>query len=224
MYLVVGLGNPGREYEETRHNVGFMVADVLAERGGARISDKKFKARVGRVRLKGEDCLLMKPETYMNLSGESVGPALGFFKLATEQVIVLHDDLDLPLGKVKLKKGGGHGGHNGLRSLKKHLPDDGFLRIRIGIGRPPPRWEGADYVLSRFTREEWADVERAVDEAANAVETILDKGVSKAMGLVNRDPDRERARLERKRKKKIDAEARASAENESNESRTEGES
>lgn len=222
MFLVVGLGNPGREYEETRHNVGFMVADMLAERAGARISDKKFKARVGRGRLKGEDCLLMKPETFMNLSGESVGPALGFYKLSTEQVIVVHDELDLPLGKVKLKKGGGHGGHNGLRSLKKHLPDDGFLRIRIGIGRPPPRWDSADYVLSRFTREEWADVDRAVNEAADAVEAILGLGVSKAMGRVNRDPDRERAKAERKRKKKIDGEAQTDSPE--NESRTEGES
>lgn len=233
MFIVVGLGNPGREYEETRHNVGFMVADALAERAATRISDKKFKARIGRGRLKGEDILLMKPETYMNLSGESVGPALGFFKLSTAQVIVVHDELDLPLGTVRLKKGGGHGGHNGLRSLKKHLPDDGFLRVRIGIGRPPPRWDSADYVLSRFTREEWSEVDRALNDAANAVEAVLEKGASKAMGLVNRDPERERARAERKRKKKIEGGAEATPENQkqggdgarpSKESKTEGES
>lgn len=220
MFLIVGLGNPGREYEETRHNVGFMAVDALCERAGGRISDKKFKARVGRVRLHGEDCLLMKPETFMNLSGESVGPALGFFKLTTAQVVVLHDELDLPLGKLKMKKGGGHGGHNGLRSLKKHLPDDAFVRIRMGIGRPPdPRWDPADYVLSRFAREEWAEVDRAVSEAADAVEALLKNGVAKAMGQVNRDPDKERAKAERK-KKKIDSSAKPAEKNE----KAEGES
>ncbi len=221
MFLVVGLGNPGREYEQTRHNVGFMVVDALAERASARVSDKKFKARVGRARLQGEDCLLMKPETFMNLSGESVGPALGFFKLATQQVIVLHDELDLPLGKLKMKKGGGHGGHNGLRSLKKHLPDDGFVRIRIGIGRPPPQWDSADYVLSKFNRDEWTEVDRVVNDAADAVEAIFKDGVGKAMGRFNRDPDKERAKAA-KRKKKIDGGALEPAAKE--ESRTEGES
>lgn len=221
MFLVVGLGNPGREYEQTRHNVGFMVVDALAERASARVSDKKFKARVGRARLQGEDCLLMKPETFMNLSGESVGPALGFFKLATQQVIVLHDELDLPLGKLKMKKGGGHGGHNGLRSLKKHLPDDGFVRIRIGIGRPPPQWDSADYVLSKFNRDEWTELDRVVNDAADAVEAIFKDGIGKAMGRFNRDPDKERAKAA-KRKKKIDAGAVEPAAKE--ESRTEGES
>lgn len=221
MFLVVGLGNPGREYEQTRHNVGFMVVEALAERASARVSDKKFKARVGRARLQGEDCLLMKPETFMNLSGESVGPALGFFKLATQQVIVLHDELDLPLGKLKMKKGGGHGGHNGLRSLKKHLPDDGFVRIRIGIGRPPPQWDSADYVLSKFNRDEWTEVDRVVNDAADAVEAIFKDGVGKAMGRFNRDPDKERAKAA-KRKKKIDGGAVEPAAKE--ESRTEGES
>jgi len=221
VFLVVGLGNPGREYEQTRHNVGFMVVEALAERASARVSDKKFKARVGRARLQGEDCLLMKPETFMNLSGESVGPALGFFKLATQQVIVLHDELDLPLGKLKMKKGGGHGGHNGLRSLKKHLPDDGFVRIRIGIGRPPPQWDSADYVLSKFNRDEWTEVDRVVNDAADAVEAIFKDGVGKAMGRFNRDPDKERAKAA-KRKKKIDGGAVEPAAKE--ESRTEGES
>lgn len=221
MFLIVGLGNPGREYEATRHNVGFMVADALAERASTQLSDKKFKARVGRARLQSEDCLLMKPETFMNLSGESVGPALGFFKLATSQVIVLHDELDLPVGTVRLKKGGGHGGHNGLRSLKKHLPDDGFVRVRIGIGRPPPQWDTADYVLSRFNSSELAEVERVVNEAADAVEAILKDGIAKAMGRFNRDPAKERAKAE-ERKKKIDGGGQQPAAKQ--ESRTEGES
>ncbi len=221
MFVIVGLGNPGREYEDTRHNVGFRVIDMLAERAGTRVSDKKFKARVGRARLCGEDCLLMKPETFMNLSGEAVGPAMGFFKLPTTQVIVVHDELDVPLGRLKMKKGGGHGGHNGLRSLKKHLPDDGFVRLRVGIGRPPPQWDSADYVLSKFNRDEWASVDSVLDEAADAVQAILTDGVAKAMGRFNRDPDKERAKAE-KRKNKIDRGLTEPATK--NESRTEGES
>lgn len=196
MFLIVGLGNPGREYEETRHNVGFLVVETLADRTSCRVSDKKFKALTSRSRIQGNDCLLMKPQTYMNLSGESVGPALGFYKSATQDVIVIHDDLDVPLGQLKLKKGGGHGGHNGLRSLKKHLPDDGFIRIRVGIGRPPPRWDSADYVLSRFRNEEWNDVEEVVEKAADAVEDILKLGLPKAMGRYNQKPKREAATKE----------------------------
>jgi PTH1 family peptidyl-tRNA hydrolase len=186
MFLIVGLGNPEDEYEGTRHNVGFEVADELARRAGVRFSDKKFKARVARGEIAGESCVLLKPQTYMNLSGESVGPAVGFFKLETSDVIVIHDELDLPLGRVKLKKGGGHGGHNGLRSLKQHMPDDLFARVRIGIGRPPPAWDPADYVLARFTSSERKEAERAVDEAANAVESILKDGLDKAMNFYNR--------------------------------------
>ena len=185
MRLIVGLGNPGREYEETRHNIGFKVVDELADRAGVALSDKKFKARVARVRLAGCDCLLMKPQTYMNLSGESVGPALGFFKVSTDDVLVIHDDLDLEAGRIKLKQGGGHGGHNGLRSLKAHLPDDGFVRVRIGIGRPPPRWDPVNYVLGRFSGEEQEVAAKAVYRAADAVESILELGVVKAMGQIN---------------------------------------
>lgn len=190
MFLVVGLGNPGRDYEDTRHNVGFFACEELARRAGVQTSDKKFKAQVGRGKLAGSDVLFMKPQTYMNLSGESVGPALGFYKLGTDGVIVLHDDLDLDLGRLKLKKGGGHGGHNGLRSLLAHLPDDGFARVRMGIGRPPPRWDPADYVLSKFSSGEWPEVEKMVTEAADAVEAIIRSGLSKTMTLYNRTPAR----------------------------------
>ncbi len=190
MRLLVGLGNPGREYDDTRHNVGFLVVDKVADRVGASVDDKKFRARVGRGRIGQESTLIMKPQTYMNLSGESVGPALGFFKLSTDDVVVVHDELDLPLGRLKLKRGGGHGGHNGLRSLIKHLPDDRFIRIRIGIGRPPPQWDTADYVLSKFRSDEWTAVDEAVSTAADAVEAIFRDGISKAMATFNRDTDK----------------------------------
>jgi PTH1 family peptidyl-tRNA hydrolase len=181
MWMVVGLGNPGREHEGQRHNAGFLVVDRLADRAGARLSDKKFKARLGRGRLAGEDVFLLEPQTYMNLSGESVGPAAGFYKLGADRLVVVHDELSLPFGRVVVKRGGGHGGHNGLRSLKKHLPDDRFARVRFGIGRPPPAWDPADYVLSRFSSEERGALDGAIDRAADAVETILSDGVERAV-------------------------------------------
>ncbi|MCK6551549.1 aminoacyl-tRNA hydrolase [Myxococcota bacterium] len=188
MWLIVGLGNPEEEYRGTRHNVGFEVADALAERASTGISDRKFKARVGRGRLQGTDCVLLKPQTYMNLSGESVGPALGFYKLTTSDLIVIHDDLDIEVGRLKLKQGGGHGGHNGLRSLVEHLPDPNFARVRVGIGRPPPRWDPADYVLSRFQGGDRKLVDDAVQEAANAIEAIIRDGLRRAMNVYNRAP------------------------------------
>ncbi len=190
MRLLVGLGNPGRQYDDTRHNVGFRVVDKVADRLGIGVDDKKFNARVGRGRLGSDAILLMKPQTFMNLSGESVGPALGFFKATTDDVVVVHDDLDLPVGKVKLKRGGGHGGHNGLRSLIKHLPDDRFIRVRIGIGRPPPEWDTADYVLSKFRSDEWSAIDDALATAADAAEAIFNDGISKAMAKFNRDPEK----------------------------------
>jgi peptidyl-tRNA hydrolase, PTH1 family len=200
VWLIAGLGNPEARYEGTRHNVGFEVADALAERAAIALSEKKFKARLGRGRLAGSECLIMKPQTYMNLSGESVGPALGFFKLTTDRLIVVHDDLDLDLGKNRLKQGGGHGGHNGLRSLMQHLPDASFIRIRMGIGRPPPGWDPADFVLAKFTSAERKVAEKAVADAADAIEAIIKDGLSRAMNVYNRDPNAEKAKASRKEK------------------------
>ncbi len=189
MYFVVGLGNPGAKYADTRHNVGFWVIDRLADEAGVTVFEKKFKARLARACIDGEDCFLMKPETFMNLSGESVGPALGFHKKSVDHLVVVHDDVDLEVGRLKLKRGGGHGGHNGLRSLAQHLPSPGYVRVRIGIGRPPPRWDTAAYVLGKFASEEQADVERAVSEAADAVKVILTEGIDRAMNRFNRGPE-----------------------------------
>ncbi len=186
MFFIVGLGNPGAKYAGTRHNVGFDVVDRLVDRAGVSLFEKKFKARVARGRLSGADCYFIAPQTYMNLSGESVGPAVGFFKGDVRDVVVVHDDLDIDVGRLKLKVGGGHGGHNGLRSLLQHLPSDRFIRVRVGVGRPPPRWDSADYVLSRFTAEEQSAVEDVVEAAADAVELIVTRGVSRAMERFNR--------------------------------------
>lgn len=180
MWMVVGLGNPGQEHEGTRHNVGFTVLDRLSDRAGARLSDKKFRARMGRGRLEGQDVILLAPLTFMNNSGESVGPALGFFKMTTDRLLVIHDELELPFGEVNLKVGGGHGGHNGLRSLKRHLPNDAFGRIRFGIGRPPPQWDAAGYVLGRFSRAEKESLDAPINAAVDAVEAVIRKGLLEA--------------------------------------------
>lgn len=188
MKLIVGLGNPGGEYYETRHNVGFRLVDELAERIGHTVFEKRSKGLLGRGLLGGESVLLLKPMTYMNLSGECVGPVAGYFKIPTEDIIVVHDDLDIETGRIKLKTGGGHGGHNGLRSLIQHLPDADFVRIRTGVGRPPPRWDTADYVLSKFSKDEVSMIDEVVQTAMDAVETILREGIRVAMREHNRSP------------------------------------
>ena len=188
MKLIVGLGNPGGEYDETRHNIGFQVIDELKQQFSHAVFDKKFKGLVARARIGGEDAVLLKPMTYMNLSGESVGPAAGFYKSPPEDIIVVHDELDIEPGRIKLKKGGGHGGHNGLKSLVKHLPNANFTRVRLGIGRPPPRWETANYVLGKFTKQEQPVIEEVIRSATKAVEVILEEGLSSAMKEYNRNP------------------------------------
>ena len=188
MKLIVGLGNPGGEYDETRHNIGFQVIDELKQQFSHAVFDKKFKGLVTRARIGGEDAVLLKPMTYMNLSGESVGPAAGFYKIPPEDIIVIHDELDIEPGRIKLKKGGGHGGHNGLKSLVKHLPNANFTRVRLGIGRPPPRWETANYVLGKFTKQEQPIIEEVISSATKAVEVILEEGLPSAMKEYNRNP------------------------------------
>ena len=188
MRLIVGLGNPGGEYDETRHNVGFQVIEELKQQFSHAVFDKKFKGLVTRARIGGEDAVLLKPMTYMNLSGESVGPAAGFYKIPPEDIIVIHDELDIEPGRIKLKKGGGHGGHNGLKSLVKHLPNANFTRVRLGIGRPPPRWETANYVLGKFTKQEQPMIEEVIRSATKAVEVILEEGLPSAMKEYNRNP------------------------------------
>jgi len=183
--LVVGLGNPGREYARNRHNAGYLVVDELARRhGGAWRS--KFSGQVAEIRLDGHKVALLKPETYMNESGRAVGAAARFFKLEPDAVLVVHDEGDFDLGRVELKVGGGLGGHNGLRSIAQHLKTQDFLRLRIGVGRPErgdPR-PLADYVLSDFDPHD--DPESLIARAADAVETLDAEGIARAQAAVNR--------------------------------------
>jgi PTH1 family peptidyl-tRNA hydrolase len=188
MWLIAGLGNPGRDYAANRHNAGFMVVDLLAERWGVAGFRAKFGGLLADARRAGERVVLLKPQSYMNCSGQVVAPAARFFDVEPPSLVVVHDDLDLDFGRVKVKVGGGHGGHNGLRSLFADLGTQEFVRVRLGIGRPPPRMEGADYVLQDFSRAEGKELPFALGEAADAVELILQAGVTSAMNRFNSKP------------------------------------
>ena len=185
MHLVVGLGNPGSRYQRTRHNVGFDVVDRLAERHDISLKEKRFKSVLGAGRMAAEAVVLAEPQTFMNLSGDAVGPMAGWYKLGLDEVIVVHDDLDLPFGDVRVKVGGGHGGHNGLRSLVQRLPGPGFVRVRVGIGRPQGPMDVSAWVLARWTSEEATSVDGIVDKAADAVESVLKHGTTDAMNRIN---------------------------------------
>ncbi|MEU1607668.1 aminoacyl-tRNA hydrolase [Micromonospora matsumotoense] len=179
-WLVAGLGNPGREYAGNRHNVGFMVAELLAVRLGGRFGRyKRVVADVaeGRIGFGGPKLVLLKPQTYMNLSGGPVAALAQFHKIPADRVIAVHDELDLPYGQLRVKLGGGEGGHNGLRSMSKSLGTKEYVRVRFGIGRPPGRQDPADYVLSDFGTAERKELEFLVDRAADMVESVVTKGV-----------------------------------------------
>jgi len=179
-WLVVGLGNPGREYAGNRHNVGFLVADLLAKRVGGRFGRaKRAVAEVaeGRLGFGGPRLVLAKPLTFMNLSGAPVVALAQFFKVPVENVVAVHDELDVPYGQVRVKRGGGEGGHNGLRSMSKSLASKEYARVRFGIGRPPGRQDPADYVLSDFSGVERKELDFLVDRAADVVEAVVLEGV-----------------------------------------------
>jgi PTH1 family peptidyl-tRNA hydrolase len=183
-WLVVGLGNPGPEYAKHRHNVGFMVVDLLAERVGARLGRaRKAGAQVAEARLGVGDqaprLVLVKPMTYMNLSGGPVSALRQFYRVPLAQVLAVHDDLDIPYGQLRIKQGGGEGGHNGLRSMSQSLGDKNYLRVRFGIGRPPGRQDPADYVLSDFSAVERKELEFLLDRAADATESVIRYGLER---------------------------------------------
>jgi len=172
-WLVAGLGNPGPGYAATRHNAGFMVADLLAERMGGKFKAHKGGADVLEGRVAGQRVVLAKPRSFMNLSGGPTAAALNFFKVPLEQLVVVHDELDIDYGLLRLKRGGGDGGHNGLKSITKSLGSKEYLRVRFGIGRPPGRQDPADYVLKPFSSVEAKELALNVDRAADAVEALL---------------------------------------------------
>lgn len=176
MWIVTGLGNPGPKYDGTRHNIGFMVVDALAARGRAGSFQTKFKGEAVTSRVGSESVLLLKPSTYMNLSGDSVGPAMQFYKVGLENLIVIHDDLDLDLGQIKLKKGGGHGGHNGIRHISGRLGPD-FVRVRAGIGRPKHKGAVSSFVLTSFSGEEQEMADLLIQKVADAVEVVISEGL-----------------------------------------------
>lgn len=187
MFLLVGLGNPGREYESTRHNAGFEALDVLARAADATAFREKFSGEYATGSLAGESVVLLRPLTYMNLSGQCVQPAAAFFKVPPARVVVLHDELDVPLGELRAKVGGGHAGHNGLRDIQAKFSTPDFARVRIGIGRPGPGFKGtvADFVLARFDAYERGQLDAALAKVQPVVEAFLAGNAGKAATLAN---------------------------------------
>lgn len=185
MYLIVGLGNPDRQYEGTRHNVGFEVIDRLADRLFVSVEEKKFRGYYGKGIIGGQKVILLKPQTYMNLSGESVRAAADFYKIQPEHIIVVYDDVSLDVGQLRIRTKGSAGGHNGIKNIIAHLGTQEFPRVKVGVGAKPPRMDLADYVLSRFSKEDQAKMEDAFKEAAEAVETLITEGADRAMNRFN---------------------------------------
>jgi len=183
--LVVGLGNPGEEYAKTRHNVGAEVVERLAKRHGARLRKGRERALVDEVRIGERRVALAIPLTYMNDSGASVQALARRFGVEPTQVVIVHDELDLPVAALKLKEGGGLAGHNGLRSIKSHLHSDDFLRVRIGVGKPVTKEKGADHVLNQFSKRERAEIDVTLEQATDAVESIVADGIAAAMNRYN---------------------------------------
>ena len=185
MKVIVGLGNPGREYAQTKHNVGFMFVYALAAHLGATEWHEKFDALVAEARIGAEKVLLVKPQTYMNESGKAVGPLMNFYKLPAEDLIVAHDDMDIPVGTIRIRKKGSSGGHNGIKSILAHFGDEHFARVRIGIGRPLPGWTVVNHVLAPFDNEGAPKIAEAIDYLIPAVECIVEHDVDMAMNKYN---------------------------------------
>lgn len=181
-FLIVGLGNPGRQYENTRHNAGFITLDVIAEKAGARVDRIKFKGLCGEGMLGGKKVLFLKPSTFMNLSGQSVQEAMSFYKLPPEKVLVIFDDISLDPGKLRIRRKGSDGGHNGIKNIIYLSGKDTFPRIKMGVGKKPnPNWDLADWVLSRFSEEEGKALLDAANRAAAAAELIVQGKIDEAM-------------------------------------------
>lgn len=185
-FLIVGLGNPGGKYEITRHNAGFLCADLFAESMNTEIKRLKYHALTAEVNIDGHRCLLMKPQTFMNNSGEAVGEAAKFYKIPAEKVIVMFDDISLPIGKLRVRRKGSAGGHNGIKSIISHLGSENFPRVKIGVGaKPHPDYDLADWVLASFKKEDFPALKEAMVNAGEAVKLIVNGNTDKAMNLYN---------------------------------------
>lgn len=185
MKLIVGLGNPGKQYEETRHNIGFKVIDELSERLNIPLDQSKHKGLYGIGHVKGEKVILLKPLTYMNLSGESVRPLMDYYEIDIEDLIVIYDDLDIPVGRIRLRQKGSAGGHNGIKSIIAHIGTQEFNRIRVGVNRPSNGQSVSDYVLSRFTKEEQEVLGGIIKKCADACEANFEKPFLQVMNEFN---------------------------------------
>lgn len=185
MKLIVGLGNPGKEYEKTRHNAGFRVLDALANDVGVEINQKKFKAHIGSTRIAGEQVLLMKPQTYMNLSGEAVYEAMKFYQIDVKDIVIVYDDLDLPIGKIRLREKGSAGGQNGMKSIIAHVHTQEFNRIRVGIGKDP-RIPVVDWVLGKVSKEDWKEHVESIELAKEAIKFSISHSFSDTMSHFNK--------------------------------------
>lgn len=184
-FLIVGLGNPTKEYENTRHNAGFMALDYIADRLNVNIKKNKFDALFADTKLNDKRIFLVKPQTYMNLSGESVFKFVSFYKIFIENIVVISDDISLPVGKIRIRRKGSHGGHNGLKNIINLLGSDNFPRIKIGVGAKPSDWNLADWVLSKFSNDELRIMDNGVKNSFNALKVITNEGVDKAMNEFN---------------------------------------
>ena len=185
MTVIAGLGNPGKEYDKTKHNVGFWVIDQLAKEYNIDVTKFKHKALIGDGVIAGKKVLLVKPQTYMNLSGESIREILKFYKIPIEQFYVIYDDTSLPLSSVRIREKGSAGGHNGIKNIIAHLNTDAFIRIKVGIGEKPNGWDLADYVLTKFSKDDEPLILSGVEKASHAIEILLTKGIVEAMNQTN---------------------------------------
>ena len=185
MIVIAGLGNPGKEYDKTKHNVGFWVIDQLAKEYNIDVTKFKHKALIGDGVIAGKKVLLVKPQTYMNLSGESIREILKFYKIPIEQFYVIYDDTSLPLSSVRIREKGSAGGHNGIKNIIAHLNTDAFIRIKVGIGENPNGWDLADYVLAKFSKDDEPLILSGVEKASHAIEILLTKGIVEAMNQTN---------------------------------------
>lgn len=185
-FIVVGLGNPDRKYTLTRHNSGFLCVDMLSQKLNFRVDRLKFKSLIGDTTINGHRCIIMKPQTYMNNSGEAIRECANFYKIKPENIIVIYDDISLDVGKLRIRRKGTDGGHNGIKSIIYHLNSDQFPRIKVGCGKKPhPDYDLADWVLSEFKKDEQKALEPALENACKAIELLLDNQIDKAMNLYN---------------------------------------